>query len=140
MGADQEIKDIVNRDDVEHLVSEFYADVLEDPIIGFIFTDIARIDLQSHQHVIVDFWCSILFKTRDYKGDALGVHQSLDSKVALKQGHFTRWLYLFARHVDNNFSGQNADLIKARAELIAKAIIARLKGLDKRDLELVLGK
>jgi len=132
------IKDISSRRDVELLVKDFYADVLDDPIIGYIFTDVGKVDLDAHLPVITDFWCSILFKTRDYSGDALKVHQDLNNKLPLRAGHFTRWLFLFSRNVDKRFEGSNADLIKQRAELIAKAMVGRINGVDKRSLELVL--
>lgn len=132
------LNDLTNRQDIEQLVDRFYTDVLADPIIGFIFTDVANLDIDKHKGVIVDFWCSILFKTRDYKGDALLVHENLNKRIPLKQGHFTRWLYLFSKHVDQGFAGENASLLKQRAELIAKAMVARINQTDKRSLKLVL--
>jgi hemoglobin len=35
--------DIETREDCERLVRSFYGRALEDPVIGFIFTDIARL-------------------------------------------------------------------------------------------------
>ena len=37
--------DIETRADCERLVREFYSRALEDPVIGFLFTDVARLDL-----------------------------------------------------------------------------------------------
>ena len=39
--------DIETRADCERLVRAFYGRALEDPIIGFIFTDVAKLDLEE---------------------------------------------------------------------------------------------
>ena len=49
------MKDIETRADIEELISIFYEKMLKDPIIGFIFTDIAKIDLEEHLSIICDF-------------------------------------------------------------------------------------
>src|SRR5918994_2331771 len=40
--------DIGSRADCERLVRSFYGRALEDPIIGFIFVDVAKLDLKAH--------------------------------------------------------------------------------------------
>ena len=42
------MKDITKREDVEILVNKFYDKVIKDDLIGFFFTDIAKIDLSKH--------------------------------------------------------------------------------------------
>jgi hypothetical protein len=52
--------DIETRDDCERLVRAFYGRALADPIIGFIFTDVARLDLEAHVPEITSFWETVL--------------------------------------------------------------------------------
>ena len=114
--------DIRNRDDIVLVLTGFYNQAFSDPIIGFMFTDIAKVDLLEHVDLISDFWASIIFKTGSYHGNAMQKHVDLNDKVPLKPGHFTRWLYLFEKSLDNNFSGRNTELMKKRARMIAESI------------------
>lgn len=136
------MKDVLNRHDLELLIADFYEAMLKDPIVGFIFTDVAKINLEDHLPIIVDFWQDVLFRQarnpKAYTGNALAKHVELSQKIPLKAGHFTRWLYLFFKAVDSNFEGENADKIKQRAELVAKSISAAIDSGKKSSLNLVL--
>lgn len=125
------MQDVQNRLDIDRIVRDFYQQVLTDPIIGFIFTDIARINLENHLPIIGDFWEDILFRShgqgKKYSRNALAVHLELAEQIPLKPGHFTRWLFLFERAVQRHVQGDNADLMLQRAQGVAKAISAALK-------------
>lgn len=41
-------KDISTSEDVKTLVDAFYNDVKSDPIIGYVFTDVAKVDWEEH--------------------------------------------------------------------------------------------
>lgn len=134
--------DVRTRANLEEIVKQFYDDVLDDPIIGFIFNDVAAIDLKAHLPVVVDFWEDALFldhngTARRYHGNTLKVHLELAEKISLRPGHFTRWLYLFNRSVDQ-FSGSNAAKMKQRADSVAKSISAALTAGRRRDMQLTL--
>jgi len=116
------LKDVSNRADIEEIVAQFYQQVLKDPIVGFIFTDIAKIHLETHLPIIVDFWSDSLFRENTYKGNPLQTHLELSEKMALRAGHFTRWLYLFNKTIDALHEGENAEKMKERAEMVAKSI------------------
>lgn len=122
-------RDIETRADCERLVRAFYEKALEDPIIGFIFVDVARLDLAAHLPVIASFWETILLGARTYRGGAFGVHAELHRKVGLQSGHFKRWLGLWSGTVDELFEGGRADLAKAHALRVAQAFHERLQGL-----------
>jgi hemoglobin len=49
-------KDIQTRADVDDLMNRFYARAMSDAVIGYIFTDAAELDLETHLPVIGDFW------------------------------------------------------------------------------------
>jgi hemoglobin len=115
-------RDIENRDDIDRLMVGFYTAALADEKIGFIFKDVAKLDLESHLPVIGDFWETILFQNgvyARYGRTPLMVHGELNEKTPLLFDHFTRWLELFEAAVDGDFEGPNADFIKSRAHAIA---------------------
>ncbi|GHA02181.1 hypothetical protein GCM10008090_09330 [Arenicella chitinivorans] len=130
--------DVLDRTDIEDIVARFYADMLKDPIVGFIFTDVAKIELDHHLPVIVNFWMDVVFGGRHYDGNPLRKHLELHQKIPLRPGHFTRWLYLFERAVDAQHAGDNADKMKQRAEMVAKSISAAIVQGRRRDMQLVL--
>jgi hemoglobin len=138
--------DVENAADLEAIVRLFYERMLKDPIIGFIFVDVVKIELETHLPVIVDFWFDVLFKARQspprtlYRGNTLQKHLAVNELVSLKPGHFTRWLYLFSKSIDQLNQGSNAELMKARAVLIAKSISATITDQKKSQMTLVLPK
>ena len=89
--------DLETRADVERLVRAFYGRALEDPIIGFIFTDVAKLDLEAHVPRITSFWETILLGERTYGGGAFAPHARLHMQVGLRRGHFVQWLNLWTR-------------------------------------------
>lgn len=133
--------DVQYRADIEKIVAQFYADALDDPIIGFIFTDVAKIDLASHLPVVVDFWDDVVFPKKIggkiYSGNTLAVHVQLAELLPLRPGHFTRWLHLFNRALDD-YAGPNTDLMRLRAESVAKSISASLANRKRGDMKLTL--
>ena len=48
-------KDIASREDIELLMNTFYSRLLSDERINYIFTDVAKIDIEKHLPVIVGF-------------------------------------------------------------------------------------
>ena len=127
------MSDIENRADCERLVRAFYGRALEDPIIGFLFTDVARLDLEAHVPRIASFWETILLGAGSYRGGAFAPHAALHAKVPLREGHFARWLVLWRATVDEHFAGPRADLAKAHAQRVAGAFHRRLHGLPEPD-------
>ena len=121
--------DIETRADVERLVRAFYSKALTDPIIGWIFTDIAHLDLEEHVPQIASFWETILLGAQTYRGGAFRPHAALHFKVRLRSGHFERWLVLWRETVDELFEGQRAELAKAHAARVARAFLARLEAM-----------
>ena len=121
--------DLDTRADVERLVRAFYGRALTDPIIGFIFTDVAKLDLEAHVPRITSFWATILLGERTYGGGAFAPHARLHLQVGLRRGHFVQWLNLWTRTVDELFAGERAELAKAHAQRVAGAFYGRLQTL-----------
>ena len=128
MSSEGDRRDIETREDVERLVRAFYGRALEDPIIGFIFTDVARLDLEAHVPRITAFWETILLGVQTYGGGAFRPHAELHMQVGLRPGHFERWLQLWFGTVDELFAGDRANLAKVHALRVGHAFHRRLEG------------
>lgn len=121
------LSDIDSRSDCERLVRAFYGRALLDPVIGWIFTDVAQLDLEAHVPRIASFWETILLGGHSYSGGAFRPHAALHARVRLRAGHFERWLWLWRATVDDLFAGQRAELAKSHAARVAQAFFARLQ-------------
>ena len=121
--------DIETRADCERLVRGFYEKALDDPIVGFFFVDVAKLDLDAHLPVIASFWETILLGEKTYSGGVFDVHADLHAKVGLQRGHFERWLSLWFGTVDELFAGERANLAKIHALRVAQAFMQRLDSL-----------
>lgn len=130
MSMNATLADIETRDDCEQLVRAFYSRALSDPIIGYLFTDVAKLDLEAHVPRITSFWETILLGAQTYGGGAFRPHLELHVKAPLQRGHFERWLHLWGLTVDELFSGPRAELAKAHAQRVARAFAARLQSFD----------
>jgi hemoglobin len=114
--------DIETRADIDVLMRAFYKRALVDDLIGPIFTDVARLDLEHHLPIIGDFWESTLFGNQVYSTrlrNPLEIHKKLHQLSPLGAAHFGRWLQIFTTVVDEEFAGVRADLLKVRAHAIA---------------------
>ena len=111
--------DIENRDDLLRLVTSFYDKLLSDPSISYLFTDIAKIDLDHHLPVLVDFWDMIIFHSDTYQKNAMQPHMIVNSQSPINAGHFKTWLNYFNTTLDELFEGENTELAKQRAKSIA---------------------
>src|SRR4051812_30471771 len=113
------MRDIETREDIELLMESFYKKIMKDELIGFIFTDVAELNLESHLPVIVNFWENVLFNTGTYTGNAMQPHFVLNSKQPFEDRYFERWLSVFEETVHENYSGKIATLACTRAKSIA---------------------
>jgi len=126
------LSDIEDRSDCERLVRAFYGRTLSDPVIGWIFADVAKLDLDAHVPQIASFWETILLGARSYSGGAFRPHAALHARVPLRAGHFDRWLWLWRNTVDELFAGERAELAKAHAQRVAHAFHSRLRAIPAR--------
>lgn len=112
-------KDISNRADIEQLIRAFYQKLQADDLIGFIFNDIIKLDLETHIPVICDFWESVLLQHPLYTGNVMHKHIDLDKKVKLLPEHFDRWEALFLKEIKQSHEGEVCDeLIKRVTQMI----------------------
>lgn len=131
---DMSDNDISTRKDIEVLIKRFYEKVTEDPLIGFIFNDIMKVNWETHLPVMYDFWSTMLLNETSYSRNAMDVHFEVNRRIRLEEQHFNRWLELFDSTVDELYKGKIADMAKKRARSIAALMLIKMeqgnKGLD----------
>ncbi|HTI10303.1 MAG TPA: group III truncated hemoglobin [Puia sp.] len=122
-------KDIDGKKEIRLLVDAFYEKVRKDDVIGFLFTDIARVNWESHLPVMYDFWENVLFQTGSYTGNPMATHTQLHHKFPLTREHFAQWKKLFLETIDEHFEGPNAELARQRALSIATVMEIKISNL-----------
>ncbi len=120
------MKDIKKRDDLVVLMEAFYTKMLKDDTVGYIFTDVAKLDLEHHLPLLVDFWNNALFHTGGYKNNVVKIHKDLNGLEKLTPDHFKRWQELLSETIDENFKGETSEKMKLRAQQVGMTIQAKL--------------
>jgi hemoglobin len=120
------MNDIQTRADLEKLLWAFYTKLLADPAISYIFTDVARINLEEHMPSLTDFWEQVLLERNGYRKNVMQIHLDLNTQEPLTQEHFTIWLQHFTTTIDEMYTGQTAENAKTRALSIATVMQIKL--------------
>jgi hemoglobin len=123
-------KDITTREDIELLVDTFYDKVKKDAVIGFIFTDLAKVNWEKHLPVMYNFFENMLFYTGSYTGNPMELHKKINNYLQLTTQHFNQWEFLFSATVDELFKGEKAELAKQRAISISKIMQLKILGIS----------
>lgn len=118
--------DLADRDDIVALLRDFYGRAFRDELLGPVFVDVARLDLEAHLPVMCDFWQTVLFRAGTYRGNALQPHLRLHARAHLTAAHFDRWLALWCATVDERHVGAKAELAKVQAARIAGSMNRRI--------------
>ena len=124
--AQPDLRDIETTEDIEFLVDTFYEQVLRDPVIGFFFTEIAQINLDTHLPKMYRFWSALVLGLPTYRDNAFLPHAALAAQHPIEAKHFARWLKLFFGTIDDHFEGPKAELAKKRGQHIATAMSGKL--------------
>ena len=107
---------------------KFYELAFRDDTIGFFFTQVVPLDLETHLPIIADFWDSVLFGARGYGKNVMQIHQHISSLSKIEKHHLQRWVALFHHVISDHFQGENAELMKQRAQSIATLMEIKLNG------------
>lgn len=113
------MNDLKNRTDIEALLRRFYGRVLDDDVLGEPFAEVRAKGLESHIPVMADFWETMLFRARLYRGRVLDAHRHVHDRSTLSSRHFVRWLTIWTNTVDEMYQGPVADHAKVQAARIA---------------------
>ena len=87
----------------------------KDELLSPIFNTFAQVDWAHHLPKMYSFWNFLILGIPGYKGLPFPAH----SQLPINNKHFGRWIELFMKNIDEQFSGKNADVAKAKAESIA---------------------
>ncbi len=120
-------RDLRDRHDAAALVARRYERAFADPVLGPIFIDVTRMDLDAHLPTMCDFWETVLFGAGRYRGNVFGVHLALHEREPLTPMRVQRRLDLWEATVHDLFLGPNANLAKVQAGRIGGAIRRRLE-------------
>lgn len=123
--------DLHGRAEIEALVNAFYIRVRQDPMLGFIFEEVAGTDWSRHLPRMYSFWEKVLFRTGDFTGNPLAVHARLVTLTEMGRPQFDRWLEIFKSTVDDLFAGPNAEHLKNIAVDMANVIHRRINGIHE---------
>lgn len=124
-------KDITEKEDIVLLVNSFYEKVRKNPVLGYIFDEVAHIDWEQHLPKMYAFWGSILLSEHSYNGNPMTTHLSLSKRAPMTDEAFSEWISLFTRTIEENFEGVNAIIAKTRAENIARLMLYKIQ-MDQR--------
>jgi hemoglobin len=126
-------KDIENRDDIVLLVNTFYEKVKADAAIKHFFSEVVKVDWETHLPIMYNFWENIVFHTGSYTGNPMEVHQQLHNKCPMHKLHFERWIALFNETVEELFEGGKAFQIKQRALSIATVMQLKIADMPSQE-------
>ncbi|WP_299248225.1 group III truncated hemoglobin [uncultured Aquimarina sp.] len=109
-------RDIETREDVYNVVTQFYAKIRKEEILGPIFNHIIQ-DWDEHLNRLTDFWETNLLFVANYKGNPIKVHQQVDATFqgSITEHHFGIWLRLWFTTIDGLYTGEKAETAKRRA-------------------------
>lgn len=119
--------DITNRKDIELLVNTFYEKIRSNPVLGYIFDDVAKINWESHLPKMYSFWASILLGEHSFSGNPMQKHIALSKQTAMTDKEFSEWLLIFTETVDELFQGEKANEAKLRAGNIARLMLYNIQ-------------
>ncbi len=119
-------RDIATKEDIELLMRAFYSKMLTDDVVGYIFTDVAKINLEEHLPNLTSFWNNALFHVGGYKNNLIQIHKDLNTKEPLTEQHFERWLMLLNTTIDEHFEGEIVNKMKLVAKQVALTIKIKL--------------
>lgn len=123
--------DIQTSEDVTLLVNTFYDKVQNDEIIGYFFSDVAKVNWSEHLPHMIQFWETVLLGKATFEGWPMRTHLVLNQKEKLLPHHFERWIELWNGIVDSLFEGDIATEAKNRAKIMRDLILFKIGQVDQ---------
>ena len=120
----------VTKENLNKLVTNFYAKVIKDDLIGSIFIDTLGEDLDSvkwkvHLRLITNFWAAIALGDTAYNSSPFAPHIALKDRLSVEA--FERWLKLFFETLNSIYEPALAQQFLARSKNIAGNFIRNLQ-------------
>ncbi|HET6632877.1 MAG TPA: group III truncated hemoglobin [Rhodanobacteraceae bacterium] len=102
---------------VAALVDRFYEKVRADPLLGPVFDAVIE-DWDEHKRLLTSFWCTIVLRKGEYRGNPMGKHKPLP----IRSAHFDRWLALWRETAPQVLDAEGAALMIAYADRIGRGL------------------
>ncbi|PTX41645.1 hemoglobin [Christiangramia gaetbulicola] len=121
------MRDLENRNDINHLVVSFYSKVRKNEEIGYFFNNSIQ-DWDTHLEKLTDFWESNLFFTGSFKGNPAMAHVKVDQEHdhTISEYHFGIWMNLWFQTIDELFEGEMAQRLKNNARKMSTHLFLRI--------------
>jgi len=126
------LNDIQNQIDLYKLVNLFYKKLLADNRLNYIFTDIVKINIETHLPILVTFWSQMILGTGGYSNNLTDIHLKVDKLEHLSPEMFVLWMNYFNETVDENFYGIRANEIKEQAKNLSIILQIKISQQNKR--------
>ncbi len=126
----QERHDLERRADIHDLVVDFYREIVFDPVLDQVFSEVAEVDWSLHIPKLIDYWCQVLLGEPGYAGRLLGAHRHVHDLGPLELEHFDRWYELWTRSIDDHWRGAIAERAKAHAAKVGAVLAHRILGAE----------
>ena len=109
----------LDRASITTFVHAFYADIRRDAILQPVFDGAIGDNWDTHLARMVDFWCSVMLSSAEFKGNVFGKHMQLQG---IEAEHFRRWLGLFEARARGLFAPDVAEGFLVAARRIAASL------------------
>jgi hemoglobin len=109
----------LDRDSIQTLVHQFYADVRADPVLGPVFDNAIGDRWDVHLARMVEFWSTVMLGEHNFQGNVFGKHMALSG---IEPDHFRRWLGLFFATTERLFEPQVAQEFQVVGKRIAHSL------------------
>jgi hemoglobin len=116
-------RDIVTDNDVGVLVRRFYRVAIPDPLLGPVFERFG-VDWPTHLTKLVAYWEHVLLTRPGLAMNTVAVHGNVQHVAPFGPAQIARWVELWEETVDEYYIGPVADLAKARAHQVGRALQA----------------
>jgi len=119
----------VTKENLNKLVTRFYAKVVKDDLIGPIFLDVLGEDMkgeewQAHIELLTNFWASIALGESNYNSSPFMPHLAFADRLSIKA--FEQWLKLFFETLNTIYEPALAQQFLARSKNIAGNFIRNM--------------
>ncbi len=110
---------VIDDASIERLVRHFYARIRYDTELGPIFAAAIPGDWEPHLRTMIDFWSSVMLRSRRFNGRPVATHRAL---AGVTPEHFDTWLRLFDDSARTIYSAAIAEQFVDRAGRIADSL------------------
>lgn len=123
------MKDIENLEDIKKMVDTFYNRIREDDLLSSIFDERIQDRWSIHLEKMYRFWQTVLFEEHTYFGSPFPPH----ANMPIQKVHFDKWVEIFIKNIEENFSGEKTSEAIWRARKMAELFQAKIETLKNNN-------